>query len=201
MAAQPLHEGAIPLRKLRPVDMSSTESRTERRKDMDTGKSTSGKTGELIITRLIDAPRERVFEAFTDCDRFTRWWGPKGFTAPSCSMDVRAGGKYLSSMRSPDGHEFWSTGRYREVDAPEKLVLTDSFSDEKGNVVPASYYGMEGDWPLEMLVTVTFEEQDGKTKLTLRHAGVDRITDKDRDDMKQGWDESFDKLAQSLADH
>ncbi len=167
---------------------------------METRKSSSGGSGELVITRTFDAPRERVFEAWTECDRFMRWWGPKGFTSPSCRMDVRVGGEYLSSMRSPDGHEYWSKGRYREIDAPEKLVVTDSFADEKGNTVPASYYGMKGNWPLEMLVTVTFEEQDGKTRLTLRHSGTDRISSEDREDMRQGWDESFDKLEESLAE-
>jgi uncharacterized protein YndB with AHSA1/START domain len=104
-------------------------------------------------------------------------------------------------MRSPDGHEFWSKGEFREIDAPEKLVMTDSFADEKGNTVPASYYGMKGNWPLEMLVTVTFEEQDGKTKLTLRHSGTGEISAADRDDMQQGWCESLDKLEESLAEH
>lgn len=166
---------------------------------MNTSETTSGKTEELVITRHFDAPRNRVFEAWTDCDSFTQWWGPKGFTAPSCKMDVHEGGRYLSSMRSPDGQEFWSTGTYREVVPPEKLVVTDSFADESGNVVPASHYGMEGDWPLEMEVTVTFEDEGGGTKLTLRHSGVGSIADKDRDDMRQGWNESFDKLAHTLA--
>ena len=58
-------------------------------------------------------------------------------------------------MRSPRGEEFWSTGVYREIVPMERIVCTDSFADEKGNIVPASYYGMQGDWPLECLVTVT----------------------------------------------
>lgn len=168
---------------------------------METTKSTSGEREELVITRTFNAPRDRVFEAWTDCDHFVRWWGPKDFTAPSCRMDVREGGEYLSSMRSPDGHEYWSKGKYREIRAPEKLVMTDSFADEKGNIVPASYYGMKGDWPLEMQVTVTFEEQEGKTRLTLRHSGTDKISPADRDDMRQGWNESFDKLEESLTEH
>ena len=75
-------------------------------------------------------------------------------------------------MRSPDGKDYWSKGIFREIVAPERLVMTDSFADEKGNIVPASYYGMSKDFPLEMLITVMFEEHDGKTKLTLRHAGM-----------------------------
>jgi uncharacterized protein YndB with AHSA1/START domain len=168
---------------------------------METRTSSTGEKGELVITRIIDAPRERVFEAWTDCDSIVRWWGPKDFTAPSCRMDARVGGEYINSMRSPDGHEFWSKGVFREIHAPDRIVMTDSFADEKGNIVPASHYGMKGDWPLEMLVTVTLEDQEGKTRLTLRHSGVDAISDEDRNDMRQGWSESFDKLDSCLSRH
>jgi uncharacterized protein YndB with AHSA1/START domain len=78
----------------------------------------------------------------------------------------------------------------------ERLVFTDSFADEKGNVVPASHYGMSPDFPLEMLVTVTLEDAGGKTKMTLRHSGLP--TGPEGDGAHQGWSESFDKLADSL---
>ena len=100
-------------------------------------------------------------------------------------------------MRSPEGQDFWSTGVYREIVAPSRLVCTDSFADEKGNVVPASHYGMSGEWPLELLVTVTFEEQGGKTRLTLRHVGLP--AGEMSEQCEAGWNESFDKLAESLA--
>jgi uncharacterized protein YndB with AHSA1/START domain len=160
----------------------------------------SSSSEDLVITRFFEAPRERVFKSWTQCDRLMRWWGPKGFTSPSCNIDFHVGGEYFSSMRSPEGQEFWSKGEFREIVAPERLVMTDSFADEKGNIVPASYYGMSGDWPLEMLISVTLEEQDGRTKLTLKHSGIDRINATDRDNMQQGWSESFDKLAESLAE-
>lgn len=75
--------------------------------------------------------------------------------------------------------------------------MTDSFADEKGNTVPASHYGLSS-FPLEMLVTVMFEEQEGKTKLTLKPSGIDSISTTDRESMEQGWNESFDKLAELL---
>ena len=78
----------------------------------------------------------------------------------------------------------------------ERIVCTDSFADEQGNVVPGAHYGMTSDFPLEMLVTVTFEEQNGKTKLTLRHAGMP--AGEHRQSAHQGWSESLDKLAESL---
>jgi uncharacterized protein YndB with AHSA1/START domain len=154
---------------------------------------------EMEITRIIDAPRERVWRAWTDPDLVKQWWGPKGFTSPVQKIDLRVGGEYLGAMRSPEGREYWSTGVYREIVAPERLVATDSFADEHGNVVPASYYGMSGDWPVEMLVTVTFEEQDGKTKLTVRHSGLEAHSDTDIQNMRQGWNETLDKLDEFLA--
>ena len=80
----------------------------------------------------------------------------------------------------------------------ERIVCTDSFADEGGNVVPATYYGMSADIPLEMLVTVPFEEIEGKTKLTLQHA-LGSVPASERDLCQQGWEESFDKLAEVLA--
>ena len=78
----------------------------------------------------------------------------------------------------------------------ERIVCTDSFADEKGNVVPASFYGMTGDFPMELEVTVTFKEQKGKTIMELQHLGIPEgemleLT-------KAGWSESFDKLAESI---
>jgi len=152
---------------------------------------------ELIITRIFDAPRELVWKAWTDPERVKRWWGPKNFTAPVSKIDLRVGGTYLNCMRSPEGKDYWSTGVYREIVEPSLLVCTDSFADEKGNVIPASHYGMEGDWPLELRISITFEETGGKTTMTLRHEGIpagqmSELTE-------AGWNESFDKLAEELA--
>jgi uncharacterized protein YndB with AHSA1/START domain len=150
---------------------------------------------ELVITRVFDAPRDLVWKAWTDPEQVKRWWGPKDFTAPTCTLDLRVGGRYLFLMRGPDGKDYWTTGVYREIVAPSRLVYTDSFADPQGNVVPASYYGMT-DLPLEMLVTVTLEAQGEKTRMTLRHAGMPAG---DMSDMAgAGWNESFDKMAASL---
>jgi len=152
---------------------------------------------ELVFERVLDAPRERVWQAWTDPEHIKRWWGPKDFTAPSIESDFREGGKYLWAMKGPDGQEYWSTGTFNEIVPMERLVVTDSFADEKGNVVPPSHYGMEGDHPMEGRVTVTFEELDGKTKLTVRYAGM--APSETRDMAVQGWNETLDKLAASLA--
>ncbi len=151
---------------------------------------------ELIITRIFDAPRERIWKAWTEPERLKKWWGPKIFTAPVIKNDLRVGGRYLYCMRGPDGKDYWSTGVYREIVHMERIVVTDSFADEKGNVVPASHYGLIGDWPLELQVTVTFEEIGGKTKMILRHEGIPEGPM--RDLTQTGWSESFDKLAESI---
>ena len=162
--------------------------------------ATTSTERELVIERIFDAPRELVWKAWTEPEQLMRWWGPKGFTSPAAKIDFRVGGKYLFAMRSPEyeeGRVLWSTGTYREIVPFERIVCTDSFADENGNVVPASHYGMTGDFPQEMLVTVTFEEYEGKTKLTLRHVGIPAGAH--RDGAKQGWSESLDKLAEYLA--
>jgi uncharacterized glyoxalase superfamily protein PhnB/uncharacterized protein YndB with AHSA1/START domain len=150
----------------------------------------------IVIRRVFNAPRERVWKAWTDPEVVKQWWGPKGFTAPVSTIDLRVGGKYLSCMRSPEGKDYWSTGVYREIVPPERLVCTDNFADEKGNLVPASYYGMPGDWPPELLITVTLEEVGAKARMTLRHDGIP--AGKMREDCIAGWNQSFDKLAEVL---
>jgi uncharacterized protein YndB with AHSA1/START domain len=152
---------------------------------------------ELTITRVFDASRENVWKAWTAPEDLKKWWGPKYFTSPFSKIDLRVGGKYLSCMRGPDGKDYWSTGVYREIVPLERLVATDSFADEKGNVVPASQYGMTGDFPLELLVTVTFEKLGNKTKMILRHEGIPEGMM--RELTETGWSESFDKLAEHIA--
>jgi len=150
-----------------------------------------------VITRIFDAPRELVWKAWTDPERMKHWWGPKPFTAPVCRIELRVGGTFVCCMRSLDGKDYWNTGVYREIVAPERLVYTDSFADEKGNPVPASYYGMSGDWPAELVVTVTFEEHGkGRTRLTLQHVGIP--AGRMRELTEAGWSSSLEKLAESL---
>jgi uncharacterized protein YndB with AHSA1/START domain len=158
---------------------------------------TSSAQQELVIERVFDAPRELVWRAWTEPEQVMRWWGPKGYTSPAAEIDLRVGGKYLWCMRSPEGQDLWSTGVYREIVPLERIVCTNSFSDEKGNVVPASHYGIGGDWPQEILGTVTFEDVGGKTRMTLRNEGLP--AGEMSDGANAGWNEAFDKLAEVLA--
>lgn len=150
----------------------------------------------LVITRDFDASPELVWKAWTDPEHIKLWWGPKNFTAPFSRIDLSVGGTYLLCMRSPEGQEYWTTGVYREIIPLKRIVYTDSFSDENGNVVSSSYYGLGEDFPLELLVTVSFEDMGGKTRMTLRHEGLPAGEIKDM--TGTSWNESFDKLEESL---
>lgn len=152
---------------------------------------------ELVITRVFDAPRELVWKAWSEPEHFRKWWGPKDFACPVCKIDFQVGGQYLFCMRSKEEQEYWSTGNYKEIITNEKIVFSHSFADENGNIVPATYYGFE-DFILEMEITVTFHDFDGipgKTEMILKQVGMPISH---LEGMDSGWNESFDKLGESL---
>ncbi len=149
---------------------------------------------DLVITRVFDAPRSLVFEAWTQPEHLMRWWAPKGCTTPHCKVDLRPGGVFHFCVRLPEGRDIWGIGIYREIVRPERIVYTDSFADANGNPVPPAHYGMSPGYPAETLVTVTFAEQGGKTLLTLRHSLPGAFPE--RDGMQQGWTQMLDRLAE-----
>ncbi len=136
---------------------------------------------ELLITRVFNAHRSLVFKAWTEPQHLVHWWGPQGFTLPSCTMDLRPGGTYRFCMRSPEGVDHWLQGIYREIMEPERLVFTYAFEDATGK--PGH----------ETLVTVTFAELGEKTKLTVHQAVFESVTV--RDEHVRGWTEALDRLA------
>jgi len=150
----------------------------------------------MVIERIFDAPRELVWKAWTEPEMFKMWCGPTHFTCSFAEIDFRVGGKYLHCMRGPDGKDYWSTGTYKEIVQLQKIVATDSFADKTGKAVPSTHYGMEG-IPLELEVTVTFEDIDAKTKMTLRHIGIPEGEMKNL--ARAGWEESFDKLGEVIS--
>lgn len=165
---------------------------------MEKGNQGSAPRGQdLIIERIFDSPTEVIWKAWTNPGQLKVWWGPRNYTVPFCSIDLRVGGRIFFCMRSTEGKDIWNLGIYREILKPERLITDISFADGKGNKVPASYYGMSPDFPMDMVVTVTFEELEGKTRMTLRHAGIPPGAD--LDGARVGWSQSFDKLSESLA--
>lgn len=150
---------------------------------------------DLVITRTFNAPVSAVWDAWINETKAKQWWGPKDFTCPFAKIDFKVGGKYLLAMHGPKGTEFdkdmYSTGVYKEIILNKKIVLTDSFSDSKGNVISAKEMGFPFDMPREMLVTLTFEEDKGVTQLKLVHEGHPKEI---ADPAKHGWNQQFDKL-------
>jgi uncharacterized protein YndB with AHSA1/START domain len=136
---------------------------------------------ELVARRVFDAPRSLVFKAWTQPEHLARWWGPKGFTLVSCTMDVRPGGAWFRRMRSPEGAEYVKRGIYREIVAPERLVFTYVNEDADGSLGP------------ETVVTVTFEDCGERTRLTLHHAGFDGVPS--RDAHEGGWISALERFA------
>ena len=152
---------------------------------------------EFVISRTFDAPRDLMWKAWTESDRLAKWFGPKGVTIFHSKNDLRPGGVYHYGMRTADGNAMWGKWIYREVVKPERLVFVVSFSDEKGGI---TRHPLAADWPLEMLSTVTFEERQGKTTVTVRWSALN-ATEAERkafaarrDGMKQGWTGTFDQL-------
>ena len=156
------------------------------------------------ISRVFDAPRERVWQAWTEAGHLRKWWGPKGFTVTHCKVDLRPGGLMHYCLRSPDGMEMWGRMVYREIVKPERLVWINSFSDPKGGVT--RHPGHES-WPLEMHSTALFEAQGNRTKVTIRWLPADGSTeaergtfDEGRRSMNQGWSGTFDQLAAHVSE-
>lgn len=159
-------------------------------------KPTTEQATDLVITRTFDVPRELVWKAWTNPALFKLWWGPKGYHCPYCDIDLKEGGTYLNCMKSPEGQKYWSTGTYTEIKPLEKLVFTDSFADEKGNVVSPGYYNIREDFPIEMQLTMSLAGADGKTTMVLHHAG---FPDEElKAQAREGWNQSFDKMAAKL---
>ena len=118
-----------------------------------------------------------MWKAWTDPEEVKKWWGPKDFAAPEIKIDLTVGGKYLYCMgvAGLDGvvKDFCISGKFTEIVPMKRIVSTLSFADENGNPVPAKYYGMPGDWPMEVIATVTFEGvEDSKTRLTVQEVGI-----------------------------
>lgn len=157
---------------------------------------------EFIISRRLAAPRSLVFAAFTEPERMKQWWGPKGCKVIASKMDLRPGGIYHYGLQTPDGSTMWGKFVYREIVSPERIVLVNSFSDEKGGV---TRHPMAPDWPLEMLSTFLFEQDGAGTRLTIKWAPLNP-TEKERaafnsgfESMQQGWSGTFQQLADYLA--
>jgi len=155
----------------------------------------TGQTRELTLTRIFDAPRELVWRAWTDPQLVAKWWGPNGVTNPTCEIDVRVGGKIHIVMLAGEalgplaGQHWPMRGEFTELVEPERLAFKNQAVDEHDVVL------------IDGITTVTFEEENGKTKMTMRTtaSGVSPEAPQMLDGMEAGWTQSFDKLTEFIS--
>lgn len=143
----------------------------------------TGRAPDLLLTRVFAAPRQLVFEAWTQPEHLEHWWGPTGFTLPTCQVDFRPGGAFLLGMRGPDGTDYPFPGVYEEIVAPERLVTVGTIHAESGK---------------QVRTTVTFREHGGKTTVTVEQVYFFEADDATRG-ANVGWTQSLDRLAAHLA--
>ena len=142
----------------------------------------------VALTRVFEAPRERVFACWTHAEHLQHWFGPKGFTIHSCETDPRPGGALKLCMRAPDGEEHWVRGRFRQMDFPSRLIIDCSLHDDKG---------VE---QLQEVIQVTFTESAGRTTVALKAiaSGPSDESAAILKGMDKGWAQTVDRLGAHL---
>jgi uncharacterized protein YndB with AHSA1/START domain len=152
----------------------------------------------FVISRTFNAPRELMFQVWTDPEHMKKWWVPKDCKILKAKMDLRPGGSYHYGMQTPDGSSSWGKNVYREIVNPERLVYVNSFSDENGGL---TRHPLGQTWPLETLTTITFLEIGGKTTLTIEWTPINataeeiKTFEEGRPGMLVGWTGSLDLLS------
>lgn len=156
----------------------------------------------FTVTRSFDAPRDLVYRVWTEQEHLGRWMSPAGLTPLESALDLRPGGLFHYGMKTPDGAEMWGKWVFREVVPPERLVFVQSFSDREGGL---TRHPMAAEWPMEVLSTVTFEDEGGRTLLTLTGTPLN-ASEAERQTfegalggMNQGWAGTFAQLDAHLA--
>jgi uncharacterized protein YndB with AHSA1/START domain len=141
---------------------------------------------EVVLTRVFDAPRQMVFDAFTKPELLKRWFGPRGWSLVVCEVDLKVGGEFRFVLRGPDGRDMGMRGVYREIAPPDRSVHMETFDDFPG---------------AESQVTTVLVERDGKTTFTatVRYPSQEVRDAVIQSGMEHGAAESYDKLAELLA--
>lgn len=156
-------------------------------------------TGRISSTarteHTFNAPVAKVWKLWNDPEAMKKWWSPEGFTAPVIKNDPRVGGKFLLSMKSPDGEMYWNAGSYTEVEENKKLVSQMAFSDATGKITPGAEVKMPGRWPDFVIVTVEFREDGDKTHVAVTEEGVPLLM---KIMAQLGWEQQFVKLEKLL---
>ena len=150
------------------------------------------------MTRVFDAPRERVFDILTKPEHLQKWWGPKGVSHPIVELDGRVGGQFFLGQRGGDGAMHYEVGVVREITPPSRFVFAFHFADEKRRRVPLSWAGVPDGWEGEIVHEVTLAAEGTRTRVTIRLTGFP--SSKWGEMAKYGLAESFDRLEYAVVD-
>jgi len=159
----------------------------------------SAEKEDLVVSRVLDAPVEQVWKAWTDPDHVRRWWGPKYYTSPSCKIDLREGGKYVFCMRAPEdqgGQDSYTAGTYTKIVPMQRLEFTQGLADKDGNPIDPAQLGMPPDFPSVIRTTVAFKAKGNMTELTITE--FDWPVSQMYVYSYAGMQQSMDKLGESL---
>jgi uncharacterized protein YndB with AHSA1/START domain len=155
---------------------------------------------DLVVKRIIDAPVELVWKAWTDPEHVKRWWGPKDYISPTCKVDLRVGGKYVFCMRAPanqGGQDMYTAGVYKDIVPLKRLEFTQGLSDKDGNRVDPALVGMPADFPKEIRTVIVFTPKGNMTELTITE--FDWPVSQMMVYSYAGMHQTLDKLGDSLA--
>lgn len=157
-------------------------------------------TKEIVIERVFDAPRERVFDMFTKPEHIEKWFGPKMVGHPVTEFDARPGGKIFIGERNASGGTLYLAGAVREIERPSRLVFAIHFANEKRErVSPPAQASLPAAWDGEMVTTVTLLAEGERTRVTVI-AHRTGVTAEWLGKARYGWGESLDKLGHAIAD-
>jgi uncharacterized protein YndB with AHSA1/START domain len=155
---------------------------------------------DIVVKRILDAPVDLVWKAWTEPEHVKRWWGPTYYTSPMCKIDLREGGTFVFAMLAPKdqgGQESYTAGVYTKIVPKERLEFTQSLSDKDGNKIDPAQIGMPPDFPAEIRTSVAFKAKGNMTELTVTE--YDWPVGQMFIFSQLGMHQSIDKLAESLA--
>lgn len=156
----------------------------------------------FVFSRTFAATRDQIWRAWTERERLMQWFGPKGFTMPTATLDFRPGGSFHYCLETPDGVTMWGKFSYREIEPQKRIVLVNAFSDEAGGV---TRHPFSDTWPLQIHSTFTITEEYGRTTGAIEWIPIaptpeERDTfESAHDGMRQGWIGTFDQLEEYLS--
>jgi len=157
----------------------------------------TGTSQTFRLSRVVNAPRDLVFTVWTSLEHLKKWFGPKGFTMPKATLDLRPGGVFHYQLLGPNGVEMWGKWIFSDIVRPEMFSYISGFSDERGDI---GSHPMAPAWPKETLSVTTFTELHGKTTIVLESTAVNatpegiEMFNASFASMTGGWSGTFDQL-------